>query len=178
MALWHANQWVSKVVIGIPHMLAFDRNLHQDPRGKSIKGNSLWNIQSYASADASGPSHSFCLAIPMWQSKWISMTILFLKRLRVAHFYWWISIRTWQKVLWNWLPPPHSPLITHSPSSIWPSGICVSSVYECGHRNVHISRNHFILPSRAVLVRAQEGMHPRWWKGLSWWWRRWWWWWS
>ena len=106
------------------HTCAFDQNLHQDPMGKSIKGNSLWNIQSYASVGASGPRHSFCLAIPMWQSKWISMTILFLKRLRAAHFYWWISIRTWQKVLWNWLPPP---------PSTWPSGICVSSVYACGH---------------------------------------------
>lgn len=106
------------------HTCVFDWNLHQDPWSKSIKGNSLWNIQSYAWMGASGPCNSFCLGIPMWQSKWISMTILFLKRLRAAHFYWWISIRTWQKVLWNWLPPP----------STWPSGICVSSVYECGHR--------------------------------------------
>lgn len=117
-----ANQWVSKI-----HMWAFDQNLHQHPGGKSIDGNSVWNIQGYAPTGASGPHNSFCLAIPMWQSKWISMTILFLKRLRAAHFYWWISIRTWQKVLWNWLRPPAA-------SSTWPSGICVSSVYECGHR--------------------------------------------
>lgn len=83
---WHANQWASKALIWIPHMWAFDRNLNQDPLGKSIKGNSLWNIQSYASVGASGPRHSFCLAIPMWQSKWISMTILFLKRLGAARF--------------------------------------------------------------------------------------------
>lgn len=131
-------------------MWAFDRNLHQihwASRSRVIH----WNTQSYASVGASGPRHLFCLAIPMWQSKWISMTILFLKRHRVAHFYWWISIRTWQKVLWNWLRPP-LPLDLQVSVSL----LCMN----VGTVTVHISRNHFISPSGAVLVRASEGMHP------------------
>lgn len=142
----------AKMMIGIPHMWAFDQNLHQD-HGASQSG--VIYCESYASVGASGPRHSFCLAIPMWQSKWISMTILFLKRLRATHFYWWISIRIWQKVPWNWLLPPFT----------WPSGICVCM--NVGTVNVHISCNRFISPSRAVLVGAWEGKHPRWWKGLN-----------
>lgn len=77
----HANWGVSKAAIGIPHMWALDRNfaprIHWASRSRVIRYEISRVTLGWAHL-AGG--HSFCLAIPMWRSKWISMTILFLKR--------------------------------------------------------------------------------------------------
>lgn len=134
------------------HTWVLDQNLYQDPRCKSIKGNSLWNIQGYASTGTSGPCNSFCLGIPMWQSKWISMTILFLKRLWAAHF----LLMNFNKDLTKGplkLTAPPLPLDLQ----VFVSLLCMNVATV----NVHISHNHFISSPWAILVKAWERKHLR-----------------
>ena len=108
---------------------------------------------------SSGPSYSFCLAIQMWQSQRISMTILFLKKsYRAPHFYWWNSIRTWQKFLFNYTPPPpHTHTHAHTAPLLRQLTFQVSVSLlptNMAALNIQISRNLFIPVPRDVLISA------------------------